>query len=128
MKIMKSLTSRVTTAATLAAAVTTLAACPSEPKQDPAKVVSATATPSATAPPTPPPPRRATPKKADKPKEKPTAATPADQLGTLPEGVGLAVGKTAPDFELAAHSRGKQSLDALLTRGDVLLVFYRGGW
>ncbi len=50
------------------------------------------------------------------------------KLGTLPEGVGLAVGSTAPDFELPdAHGKPVQ-LSKLTADGTVLLAFYRGGW
>ena len=61
-------------------------------------------------------------------KPKAYAKTQPQALGTVPEGVGIAVGETAPDFELAAHAAGKTSLDDLLKRGEALLVFYRGGW
>jgi hypothetical protein len=49
-------------------------------------------------------------------------------LGTLPEGVGLAVGTKAPDFEALDVDGKPASLDTLVANGDVLLVFYRGGW
>lgn len=61
-------------------------------------------------------------------KAKSYAFTEGQALGTLPEGVGIAVGQVAPDFELPAHAKGKFSLDDLLVKGEVLLVFYRGGW
>ena len=59
-------------------------------------------------------------------KPKPFAA--AGELGTLPEGVGIAVGERAPDFELPSVEGGKVRLSELLERSEVLLVFYRGGW
>lgn len=50
-------------------------------------------------------------------------------LGTLPDGVGLAVGTRAPDFEARDAAGETVTLDALLAKGgDTLLVFYRGGW
>lgn len=64
--------------------------------------------------------------KAAKPKAH--AATADDELGTLPGGVGIAVGETAPDFELPAVEGGKVSLSELRKKSEVLLVFYRGGW
>lgn len=52
-------------------------------------------------------------------------------LGTLPDGVGVAVGSTAPDFELP-DAQGKpvklSEVAADAAKGSVLLVFYRGGW
>jgi hypothetical protein len=106
--------------------------CPSDPpQQQPAATIATTSTaagrPSAKAKPA----TRPAPgskSKLGKPSLKPTRATAPEALGTLPDGVGIAVGSTAPDFTLVAHSKGEQSLDALLARGEVLLVFYRGGW
>lgn len=54
--------------------------------------------------------------------------TEEQALGTLPEGVGIAVGQKAPDFELPDGKDGKLSLKSLLAKSEVLLVFYRGGW
>ncbi len=55
-------------------------------------------------------------------------APETSKLGTLPEGVGLAVGSTAPDFKLPdAHGKPRE-LSKLAADGTVLLVFYRGGW
>lgn len=99
-----------------------LAGCPSDPpKQEPAASIATTAA-------APVPTRRPPKPAAPKPKSKAFAPTEGAALGTLPEGVGIAVGESAPDFELMAHSKGKQSLDSLLKRGELLLVFYRGGW
>ena len=56
------------------------------------------------------------------------AATDAQALGTLPDGVGIAVGKPAPDFELPAADGKKLALKSVLAKGPALLVFYRGGW
>lgn len=104
-----------------------LTGCPTEkPEQQPAASLSSS--------PTPTPVTRSAPSarpddgslKAAKAKS--YAFTESQALGTLPEGVGIAVGQTAPDFELPAHARGNFSLDALLVKGEVLLVFYRGGW
>jgi len=61
-----------------------------------------------------------------KPKE--VAATADADLGTMPEGIGLAVGTEAPDFELPGLDGKKVRLHALLDQSKVLLVFYRGGW
>lgn len=61
-------------------------------------------------------------------KPKDVAATAESEVGTLPEGVGLAVGTEAPDFELPGIDGEKVRLHALLEKSKVLLVFYRGGW
>lgn len=49
-------------------------------------------------------------------------------LGTLPADVGLAVGTTAPDFELPDAHGKPTKLSELAAKSSVLLVFYRGGW
>lgn len=54
--------------------------------------------------------------------------TEAETLGTLPDGVGIAVGKTAPDFTLPAADGKELALKSVLAKGPALLVFYRGGW
>ncbi len=61
-------------------------------------------------------------------KPKAYADTAEADLGTLPEGVGIAVGNRAPNFELPAVEGGQISLGELLKKSAVLLVFYRGGW
>jgi hypothetical protein len=106
-------------------ALIALAGCPNDPpQQEPAaSVANAHTGPSVTASP-----KRAPKKKPYEPKIKETKATAEADLGTLPDGVGIRVGQTAPDFELPAQARGKQSLDGLLNKGELLLVFYRGGW
>lgn len=58
---------------------------------------------------------------------KPTAPTEETAIGTLPDGVGLPVGSKAPEFELPGLD-GTTSLASLLSKSQVLLVFYRGGW
>ncbi len=61
-------------------------------------------------------------------KQKQTAAPSKDQLGTLPEGVGVPVGQEAPSATVQDF-RGKEvELSKLWAKGPVLLVFYRGGW
>ena len=61
-------------------------------------------------------------------KAKAFKSTGQQDLGTLPEGVGIAVGETAPDFELPAVEGGEVSLSELTEKSEVMLVFYRGGW
>ncbi len=68
----------------------------------------------------------ATPLKNAKPKT--YAFTKADALGSLPKGVGIAVGQKAPAFSLPSVAGGDVSLETLLAKGPALLVFYRGGW
>jgi peroxiredoxin len=54
--------------------------------------------------------------------------TPSAKVGTLPAGVGVAVGKKAPDFTLKDTEGAEVKLSALVKESPVLLVFYRGGW
>lgn len=64
-----------------------------------------------------------------KPREPKAYGHPADdELGTLPEGVGIAVGQKAPDFELKQSDGTVVKLSELLKKSEVLLTFYRGGW
>jgi peroxiredoxin len=59
---------------------------------------------------------------------KPHQATPATELGRLPEGVGISVGSKAPDFELSDGQKKRVKLSSLLEKQQVVLFFYRGGW
>jgi len=68
------------------------------------------------------------PEPAPKPHEKPPAPSEAGQVGTLPEGVGIAVGAAAPKLELDGVDGTKVALGELYARGTTLVVFYRGGW
>ncbi|NVJ08307.1 AhpC/TSA family protein [Myxococcus sp. AM001] len=52
----------------------------------------------------------------------------ADQLGTLPEGIGLPVGAALPDVSLSDAEGRQVSLRELGSRGPLLVIFYRGGW
>lgn len=60
--------------------------------------------------------------------ERPTKPTPAERLGTVPQGVGLGVGEPAPDVTLTDSDGKPMRLLDLARRGPILLVFYRGGW
>lgn len=59
---------------------------------------------------------------------KPHQPTPVAELGRLPEGVGIAVGSKAPDFELSDSQKKRVKLSSLLEKQHVVLFFYRGGW
>lgn len=59
---------------------------------------------------------------------KATGETPADRLGTLPGGIGIAVGKAAPSVTAKDLDGRAISLADLTSKGPTLLVFYRGGW
>ena len=48
--------------------------------------------------------------------------------GLQAQPAGLAVGETAPEFTAAASDGTPVSLKALLVKGPVVLVFYRGAW
>jgi peroxiredoxin len=62
------------------------------------------------------------------PTPKETTATPADKLGTLAPGTGIAPGQRVPDAHATGLDGKDVTLAALLPRGPILLVFYRGGW
>jgi peroxiredoxin len=62
------------------------------------------------------------------PPQKESAQTPPPRLGTLPEGVGLAVGSKVPDARLSDAEGRPVQLSDLVKRGPVLVMFYRGGW
>jgi peroxiredoxin len=62
------------------------------------------------------------------PTPKPTTDTPADQLGTLAPGTGLAVGQHVPDVQALDLDGKPVRLADLVAKGPLLLVFYRGGW
>jgi peroxiredoxin len=62
------------------------------------------------------------------PRTKAFSETPKAQLGTLPEGLGVAVGQKAPEAMVEDSSGKPAKLSELIARGPVLLVFYRGGW
>jgi hypothetical protein len=110
-----------------------LTGCPNDtPKEEPARTMSADAQRSVTLPPatraSTAPAASAGPGGLETPTPKAYGFTDQAALGTLPKGVGIPVGQTAPDFNLPAHAKGHVTLDALLTKGEALLVFYRGGW
>jgi hypothetical protein len=75
----------------------------------------------------PPPTSPATPAPSTPP-IKPHASAAADKLGTLPDGVGLAVGTRVPDVEVKTHLGEPVHLTKLIETGPLLLIFYRGGW
>lgn len=52
----------------------------------------------------------------------------ADQLGTVPAGLGLKVGAKAPDATLPDIAGRPQRLGALYREAPTFVVFYRGGW
>lgn len=52
----------------------------------------------------------------------------ANEVGTADEGLGLSAGATAPDVALQDVDGSTVRLASLWSDGDVLVVFYRGGW
>ncbi len=56
-----------------------------------------------------------------------TVAAPSE-LGTLPEGIGLAPGEKAPDVGLHSIHDRPVALSGLWEQQPIMLVFYRGGW
>ena len=70
-------------------------------------------------------------KTAVRPKPTPpkaTAVTAPGGLGTLPKGVGVKPGTKVSDFTAVDASNTTVSLKSLLTRGRIMIFFYRGGW
>lgn len=59
---------------------------------------------------------------------KPTNEAPSEKLGTLPPGIGLAVGQPAPDVTAKDLSGQPVRLGDLTSKAPTLVVFYRGGW
>lgn len=53
---------------------------------------------------------------------------PSSTLGTNEEGVGLSVGEKVADFAIDDFEGESVSWAALVERGPLLVVFYRGGW
>lgn len=90
---------------------------PPAAKVDPAPAEAAKATPPAA---------KEKPAAVKLPTPKPMKA--ATELGTLPKGVGLAVGTTAPDAAMKTETGTDTSIAKLVADGPRLLVFYRGGW
>lgn len=64
----------------------------------------------------------------DLPTSREHAITTAEAFGTLPEGVGVAVGSDAPNARLANLEGQAVELTDLYRRGATMVVFYRGGW
>lgn len=62
------------------------------------------------------------------PPQKEYAKTAKSTLGTLPEGIGVAVGGVAPNPTVLDMAGRKTELGKAYASGPVLLVFYRGGW
>ncbi|MFO7565472.1 MAG: peroxiredoxin-like family protein [Enhygromyxa sp.] len=54
--------------------------------------------------------------------------TTAATLGTLPEGLGVAVGQPAPDATVLTFEGKPTQLSEVFAGRPTLLVFYRGGW
>lgn len=71
----------------------------------------------------------APPPKKGAPTLKEYTATPNDKLGVLPDGMGIPVGQTAPDFTATNLDGASTTLSALREKhGAILIAFYRGGW
>lgn len=51
-----------------------------------------------------------------------------DNIGKLPEGIGLAIGESIPDVEIQNAKGETVKLKALAAEKPLLLIFYRGGW
>jgi len=74
-------------------------------------------------------PRSAPPEtQAELPRTREHANPPDAQLGTLPDGVGIAVGQPAPVVTVRDLEGEELLLSSLWRDRRVLLFFYRGGW
>lgn len=73
-------------------------------------------------------PEAATRPQEKEPRSKPTDSASDERIGTLPEGVGLPVGSSAPAVTLTDADGATVALEDLQQRGPLLVVFYRGGW
>ncbi|MCP4600874.1 MAG: redoxin domain-containing protein [Proteobacteria bacterium] len=69
------------------------------------------------------------------PKERPKLADPTayamtdeTSLGTLPPGIGIPVGKKVEDFTVLDAEGQPTRLSELVSKGKIMLFFYRGGW
>jgi len=56
------------------------------------------------------------------------AVTQSGALGTRDNNIGLAPGSKVPAFSVNTHDNKAFDLASLVTLGDTLVVFYRGGW
>ncbi len=66
---------------------------------------------------------------AEAPRAKETHTLGPDELGVLPEGIGLEVGEQAPDVGVsAADGSGEVNLLERAAEQPLLVIFYRGGW
>jgi peroxiredoxin len=65
---------------------------------------------------------------AEQPLRRAYASPPESKLGTLPEGIGISIGESAPDALVHDFEGREVHLRELTKAGPVLLVFYRGGW
>ncbi len=58
-----------------------------------------------------------------------TQAIPDDELGVLPEGIGIEAGSAISDIKVAAAGGDNEvNLRELAAEQPVLVIFYRGGW
>ena len=55
-------------------------------------------------------------------------ASPDGAVGTLAPNTGIAVGKKIPDVHAIGLDGKDVALSALVAKGPVMLIFYRGGW
>ncbi len=65
---------------------------------------------------------------ADETLELTVKLTPLPEVEQLPPGQGLSIESQAPDFALPDGNGKAHSLDDYAADGNVVLIFYRGGW
>lgn len=65
---------------------------------------------------------------ADETLELTVKLTPLPEVEQLPPGQGLSIESQAPDFALPDGNGKAHSLDDYTADGNVVLIFYRGGW
>lgn len=65
---------------------------------------------------------------ADETLELTVKLTPLPEVEQLPTGQGLSIGSQAPDFALPDSNGKAHTLNDYTADGNVVLIFYRGGW
>ena len=65
---------------------------------------------------------------ADAPRTAETATPDDDAIGELPEGLGIAVGESAPDTTAQTEDGEDVQILELVEDEGIVLFFYRGGW
>lgn len=68
------------------------------------------------------------PEEAAAPRMNPTETPEMDQVGQLPDGIGIAAGESAPEVSATGADGEEVQLSGLVEDEAILVFFYRGGW